>query len=454
MTHRIRSTIRIEDKNATPVKDAEAVRVALRAAKLSDEPVSAARVMTLTGLPLDHAEQALTMLAATRRCVIDSNEEGELLYQFASLEPATGLVRGGGLLERVWEVARPATSVLFVVGIIAILLVICGVGAYLTAYVSMLESLPILLRGVVGLVCLALFLATAFLFMLPALPFFLLMQVPAQMAAEDGSPFVFLICGLLSLVGLGVYGWLIGERMLEIMGELTGRLFWLGGPPRGPLYDEQRFLVLAQARGGRVRTGDLTALFGWSVDEARAEVTRLLIDYGGDIEVDDDGVIWFIFAHAEGVVAAPKPIWEVEAVSPAEYDSRWGAGTEAMNTQIGALVGLATLAALRWVEPRYKPIHEVFSVPLWLVQGAWWVLAALLVACLLLLALRTMLISARTRQWHAQRGWQLLLEQISAAPGGLWLDAQTPTEWLSDLGAEIDAERTQDGQLWVSFPEL
>jgi hypothetical protein len=208
-----------------------------------------------------------------------------------------------------------------------------------------------------------------------------------------------------------------------------------------------------------VRTGDLVRLFGWTVDEARAEVVRLLSDYGGDIEVDDDGVIWFVFpSFADGGATPSPPIWERDAWSPRRYDdSNAGAGIEAIWLQIGAVLGLVALACIAWIEPGFYKLDTTFSVPRWLVDGVWWGVGAALVMTLVLLAPRAMIVASRQRAWEARRPWQLFLEQLLSSPEwlqGAWVAAQTPNAWLAELGAEIDAERGDGDKLWVNLPEL
>jgi hypothetical protein len=188
-------------------------------------------------------------------------------------------------------------------------------------------------------------------------------------------------------------------------------------------------------------------LFGWTVDQARAEVTRLLVSYGGDIEVDDDAIIWFTFEGFAGeqAVGAPAPIWEAESWRPRRYDdSSAGAGYEAMAMQIGAAFGLCALGAISWVEPRFNALDQVFSVPRWVVDGSWWLLFGSMALSLPPLWARALLVASRDRAWDARRRWHLLLEQSVGAPQGVALPADTPTAWLSDLGAQIDVERGGD----------
>ena len=40
---------------------------------------------------------------------------------------------------------------------------------------------------------------------------------------------------------------------------------------------------------------DLVLLMGWDFPRAEEEATRLLIDYGGEPEVTEDGVVLYVF---------------------------------------------------------------------------------------------------------------------------------------------------------------
>lgn len=66
-------------------------------------------------------------------------------------------------------------------------------------------------------------------------------------------------------------------------------------PEPDKLADEREILGYLRAHDGRITATDLVGMFGWSYHKAEEEVTRLLVDYDGDPEVTDDGVIIYQF---------------------------------------------------------------------------------------------------------------------------------------------------------------
>ena len=70
------------------------------------------------------------------------------------------------------------------------------------------------------------------------------------------------------------------------------------GPPAAkvdPLEDEKRIVAHIRAGRGRIAPVDLVRLMGWTFPRAEEEATRLMVDYGGEPEVTDDGVVVYVF---------------------------------------------------------------------------------------------------------------------------------------------------------------
>ena len=70
------------------------------------------------------------------------------------------------------------------------------------------------------------------------------------------------------------------------------------GPPAAPvdpLQDEKRIVAYIRAQRGRIAPVDLVRLMGWSFPHAEQEATRLMVNYGGEPEVTDDGVVVYVF---------------------------------------------------------------------------------------------------------------------------------------------------------------
>ena len=70
------------------------------------------------------------------------------------------------------------------------------------------------------------------------------------------------------------------------------------GPPTpadDPLADEKQLVGYIRAQRGRIAAVDLVRLMGWTFPRAEQEVTRLMVDYGGEPEVTEDGVVLYTF---------------------------------------------------------------------------------------------------------------------------------------------------------------
>lgn len=69
------------------------------------------------------------------------------------------------------------------------------------------------------------------------------------------------------------------------------------GAPRDPLAAEKQFVAYLREKNGRITTTDLVALTGWNYQRADEEMTRLLVAYDGDVEVQDDGTLVYTFSE-------------------------------------------------------------------------------------------------------------------------------------------------------------
>src|SRR5262249_44398575 len=97
------------------------------------------------------------------------------------------------------------------------------------------------------------------------------------------------------------------------------------GPPAAKvdaLEDEKRIVAHIRAHRGRIAPVDLVRLMGWTFPRAEEEATRLMVDYGGEPEVTDDGVVIYVFkdlrrtaGHAAGETAIAQR-WASERLEP------------------------------------------------------------------------------------------------------------------------------------------
>lgn len=111
---------------------------------------------------------------------------------------------------------------------------------------------------------------------------------------------------------------------------------------RDELFTEKQLLAYIRSVGGVVSPTDLAARTGWSVRAAEKRSTRLIAEYGGDVEVTDEGEILYVFPElmatagsdsADDVQPAPL-IWH-------HYETR----QPLTGNSIGANLGIALLNA-------------------------------------------------------------------------------------------------------------
>ncbi len=93
-------------------------------------------------------------------------------------------------------------------------------------------------------------------------------------------------------------------------------------PERDRLADEREILGYLREHDGRITATDLVMMFGWSYPRAEEEVTRLLIDYDGDPQVTDDGVIIYEFpkllrSAEDNAIERWTPAWDKLEQRPA-----------------------------------------------------------------------------------------------------------------------------------------
>jgi hypothetical protein len=346
----------IEKKTYT---EEQAQRVLLDALRGKGGRLTKADAVALSGLPVPDAEQALTNLLKEYRSHLAATESGELVYEF---DPAFERRDAIPLSEKLAKVGRAVWkgfTFLFKISIVATLV------AYFLVFLAMMLALVFARRS--------------------------------DDRDNDGG------------FDLGwplfwMWGW--GPSSPSAYGRrarparkgkpLYKKVFeFVFGPPRpsaDPLGDEKEILAHVRRNSGRIAAVDLVSLMGWDFPRAEEEATRLLIDYGGEPEVTDDGVVLYVFkdirktAHEIGAATIePRRAWErMEARPPLSGNS---SGT---NLVIALLNGFNLLAPF-WIVPAFeerlgRPLGHtfllyiypvifssmVFAVPLgrWLVEKA------------------------------------------------------------------------------------
>jgi hypothetical protein len=249
--------------------------------------------------------------------------------------------------------------------------------------------------------------------------------------------------------------WVFGERNLfglRLWGHVSGLLF--GGDPawRDALSDERRLTALIARREGVLTTADLMALFGWTPDEADSQLARILLDYGGELVVTDEGAIAYRFpglAGGETADADTRPAYEREAAHPAFWQA-----PVAFVRAFWAMVAVGLLGLA---------LHPGRSFwPNWAAeQGSWsdqvisQAFGGLPYALVLAVVGVRFVLHRRGRVAHeARQPFLRMLRLAVEHPEGRYV-GRVPERLAAALGGTIDVDRTrEDGKLWLHFPTL
>ncbi|MBN2577319.1 MAG: hypothetical protein JXP73_22340 [Deltaproteobacteria bacterium] len=313
----------LEKKSYT---EAQAKQVVLRALRGRGGKLTRADVVALSGLPVSDAEQALTGLLGQYRSHLSATESGELLYEF---DPAFARRDAERLSEKLAKAGR-----------------------------ALWRGFTFLFKVSIVVTLVAYFLI--FLLMLLALIFGRRSGGRSDRSDDDGG--FDIAWPLFWMWGWGPstsgpYG---RPRRARKSGKpLYKKVFeFVFGPPHpevDPLLDEKEILATIRRHRGRIAAVDLVATMGWDFPRADEEATRLLIDYGGEPEVTDDGVVLFVFkdirktAQERGAeTMKPRRAWERTETRPPLT------GNSGTTDTVIALCNGFNLLAPFWIVPRFE----------------------------------------------------------------------------------------------------
>jgi hypothetical protein len=285
-----------------------------------------ADAIVASGLPDDEAGRALTTLLKQYRSHLSATESGELLYEF---DPTFTRRDAITLRERMAAVGRQlwkGFTFLFKVAIVATLV------GYFALFVAMMVAM---------------------------------MFARSSSDRDDDRGGGFGFEGLLWFwgwdTGAGGYGhartrgW-ASERKPRV--PFYKRVFaFVFGPPTpavDPLADDKRIVAYIRGERGRIAAVDLVRLMGWSFPRAEEEATRLMVAYGGEPEVTDEGVVVYTFKDlrktAGGAVDSTSPCWASERL---EATPPLTGNEPETNALIGAFNGFNLLAPF-WIVPAFE----------------------------------------------------------------------------------------------------
>jgi hypothetical protein len=396
-----------------------------RGAKLTRADAIAA-----SGLPEDEAGRALTVLLKEYRSHLSATATGELLYDFdpafARRDAVSFRERAAAIGDKLWR----GFSFVFKIAIVATLV------GYFALFVAMMVAM-------------------------------IVARSSSDRDRDDGGGFGF--GPLLWFWGWGPAPGAYGQRSLRQARTAPREPFYkrvlafVFGPPApkvDPLEDEKRIVAYIRSQRGRIAPVDLVRLMGWTFPRAEEEATRLMVDYGGEPEVTDDGVVVYAFKGLRKTAGASaemvEPRWASECLEPTPPLTGNEPGTNAL---IGIFNGFNLLAPF-WIVPAFEARTHVsleswhfllFSFPLafstvfFAVPLGRWIKARL---------------DARARAVRNDR--RRLLGRIFAAGRPRVREELAPTPALAaildrelvSLGGDVAAEPDASGRVQYTFPRI
>lgn len=407
--------------------DQRAAAVMIEALRGRGAKLTRADAIAASGLPEDEAGRALTVLLKEYRSHLSATESGELLYEFdptfARRDAVSWRERGAALGRHLWK----AFTGLFKVAIMATLV------GYFLLFVAMMVAM--------------------------------LFARSSSDRDDDGGGLglgpLFWFWGFDLGSSQGGYGY--GRRPARRVARppFYKRVFaFVFGPPapaEDPLQHEKEIVAYIRAQRGRIAAVDLVRLMGWTFPRTDEELTRLMVDYGGEPEVSDDGVVFYTFKELRKTTGAPAgervPGWasdRLEAAPPLT-----GNPPES-NALIAAFNGFNMLAPF-WIVPAFEARLHVslaswhvalrdfplaFSAVFFAVPAGRWLKAR---------------IEARRRQVRNDR--RRLLGRIFSGTGPRPREALAPTPAMAalldrelvSLGGDVAID---DGRVLYTFPRI
>jgi len=409
--------------------DRRAAAVMMEALRGRGAKLTRADAMVVSGLPDDETGRALNVLLKQYRSHLSATENGELLYEFdptfSRRDAVSWRERGAAAARQLWR----GFTFLFKVAIVATLV------GYFALFLAMMVAFIFARsssdrdddRGGIGLG--PLFWFWGFDLGSPDYGY----GRPARTARPKRPPFY--------------------KRVFAFV-------FGPPAPRVDPLEDEKQIVTYIRAQQGRIAAVDLVRLMGWSFPRAEEELTRLMVDYGGEPEVSDDGVVIYTFRSlrrtagiaAEGI----RSRWASDRMEMAPPLTGNEPGSDAL---IGVFNGFNLLAPF-WIVPAFEARFHV-SLANWhfLLQAFPLAFSALFFAVPAGRWVKARLEDSRRRHRNDRRR---LLGRIFGAAGPRPKEELAPTPALGtlldrelvSLGGDIAPEPDARGRVLYSFPRI
>jgi hypothetical protein len=350
-----------------------------------------ADAVALTGLPNEAAEPALKSLVATYKSHLAVTDEGELVYEFDPSLERRDKVTLRERLEAAGQAAWKGFQFLFKIWIVVTLV------AYVVAFVAMMISLMVARSS----------------------------NDRDDRRGGDGFGFPWLWFWLMPDLAPPGYGYggrdPYGRPLRRPRNAPKKRFYqsvfdFVFGPktaPHDPREADKRLLAFLRDHKGRVTASELSALTGLSLASAEEELTRLMVEYDGEVEVADDGTLLYVFEQVLPSASAAGTRWTWAWDAPDAVPPLTG-NSGATNGVIGAFAGFNLFASMT-IAPAFLQRYHLPLEP-W----TFWLTVFPLVFSAIFFAVPAARWAVRKRRLASRERRQLrreLLREIWARPG-------------------------------------
>lgn len=449
--------IEIERKSWNTRRSAKALHAALKAARFERRWLSPHDAASISGIPVHMVRDALPALAGELGGDLRAREDGELEFRFDDLSRrpfrwampprvqwlfniAKSMIVGTGTLTVGFFASCITALILLALGMILVRVdgvVFVAIGS-VVLITSLFFCLPLIMIPIVGMMV-ELVIKAAHTSTLEVI-FALILVAPL---------------GLLYLAGFAVMANFYHSTFKRIA-PWVATLANFGESDKGELEDEERFAQLVRANQGRITLGDLIILYGWKRDEAFKQATRLMVDYDGDISVDDDGNITFHFvelARSKGTRKRPLPVWEDEK-SPHQNLGTSGrrAGVYALLAWSGFIAATASIGEMLNNVVMFNNFYE--NLPAW---GSMTITVALALFGALPIVILFRSVAIHWRQWRHQRRLATLktLREIVMHSGRVSRHPNDiPARTVAAFDGTVNVDASFDDDVVFEFPLL
>ncbi len=261
---------------------------------------------------------------------------------------------------------------------------------------------------------------------------------------------------MMFFTGVLIFGFWIVEMRKILMGQWREAIdgfaqfceeFLLGQRPSWNA-DQQRIVELLKDSGGVISATQLMLEFGMNRAESHSELTRVLLDYGGDIETTDDGAILYHFEAFKGErrqrprytqLSPPAFFSKLKWIQLAIWNSAFaGVVSFVFNPDLKVFPGLGTLMSSQTQD-------QILQQGL----GAW---PALVIGLFLVIRMTLWL---KQRRDYKQRLPRIeLIERLRKAQSFTAPAQSLDSRLLAELGGSVDEEAdSPPGEVCFVFPQ-